>query len=169
MHIRVERKYFGADSTAGRLYADGKFVCFTLEDKVRPVKIKGETAIPYGTYPVRITWSPRFGQLMPLIKDVPGFSGIRVHSGNTNQQTDGCLLVGMGLNAAKTELTESRAAYAKLYTLIERASGPVRIEFTYEEIETGKKVFLAVVVLAVVAVAYYLIANRKSIPALQNA
>ncbi len=169
MNLRVERKYFGADSTAGKLYADGKFVCYTLEDKVRPVKIKGETAIPYGTYPVRITWSPRFGQLMPLIENVPGFSGIRIHTGVDNSDTSGCLLVGMGLNADKTRLTESRAAYAKLYAAIENASGPVRIEFTYEEIETAKKVFLVVVVLAVVAVAYYLIRNRKSIPALQNA
>ncbi len=68
--------------TIGELYHNDKFICYTLEDKVRPIKIYGETAIPYGTYKVIVNHSQRFNQLMPLLLNVPNFEGIRVHMGN---------------------------------------------------------------------------------------
>ena len=78
--------------------------CFTLEDKVRDinkdgefdngeVKIYGETAIPFGKYDGQVTWSPKFNRKMPLIKNVPEFSGIRIHGGNDIEDTEGCILV----------------------------------------------------------------------------
>ena len=76
------------------LFPDG-YVCQTLEDPVRPsgVKIAGDTAIPSGIYPVTITMSTRFGKLLPLLSNVPNFSGIRIHPGNTTADTQGCVLV----------------------------------------------------------------------------
>ena len=81
--------------TIGRLFINDGYFCDTLEDTVRnTVKVHGKTAIPAGTYKVVWSWSNRFQRYMPLIEDVPGFVGIRIHAGNTNLDTDGCILVG---------------------------------------------------------------------------
>jgi len=81
--------------TIGELHRNGLFVCYTLEDVVRPVgeKVYGKTAIPYGTYPLVITYSNRFKRLLPLVENVPMFSGIRFHRGNSAVDTNGCILV----------------------------------------------------------------------------
>lgn len=89
--------------TLGSLYVNGRWCCWTLEDELReqpgqPVerwKVKGSTAIPSGTYEVQITRSARFKTDLPLLLDVPGFTGIRIHAGNTHKDTSGCLLVGL--------------------------------------------------------------------------
>jgi hypothetical protein len=97
--------------TTGTLFIDGVFRCFTLEDELREVKIKHETAIPAGTYPVEITQSARFNKALPILLNVPGFEGIRIHAGNTCEDTSGCVLVGLsqgGKNGAW--LGDSRAA-----------------------------------------------------------
>ncbi len=73
---------------------DNTFKCFTLEDKVRPVKIAGETAIPYDKYEVILNMSNRFKQYMPLLLNVVNFEGVRIHAGNTKEDTHGCILVG---------------------------------------------------------------------------
>lgn len=91
------------DFTAGRLYADGNFICHTLEDEVREIdgrpvsewKVQGRTAIPRGRYRVILTRSPRFKRILPELLNVPGYTGIRVHRGNTADHTEGCILVGM--------------------------------------------------------------------------
>ena len=84
--------------TIGRLEIDGTYVCDTLEPEWRNLKrkhkVKGRTAIPEGRYPVVITWSPKFGQWLPLLLHVPLFEGIRIHAGNTAADTSGCILVG---------------------------------------------------------------------------
>ena len=126
MKLRVERNQCGPVCTIGELYVDGAWESYTLEDTVREKegeaveswKIKGETAIPRGTYPVVITYSSRFKRELPLIQNVPGFTGVRIHPGNTSEDTEGCLLVGRG-KTDKT-VTESKAAFNALYGKIQQ-------------------------------------------------
>lgn len=102
MVIQVKRKRYTNRSTVGELWLDGKFECYTLEDEKREIlgrpvvdwKVAGKTAIPVGTYDLVIDFSGRFQRLMPHILNVPGFTGIRVHSGNTDKDTEGCILLG---------------------------------------------------------------------------
>lgn len=112
MQINVKRTFKGPDYTIGKLYIDGHYLCDTLEDTVRPAgtKIAGKTAIPAGTYRVKKTMSPRFKKILPEILDVPGFAGVRIHSGNTAADTEGCLL--LGLNKAKGKVLESQTTMA---------------------------------------------------------
>ena len=106
--------------TFGEMFIDGNFECFTLEDRIRMVgKVDGDTAIPCGTYKVIIDQSARFGCLMPHILDVPGFTGVRIHAGNTTDDTSGCVLVGQ-LKGSKT-LLSSRAAFQPLFRKLLRA------------------------------------------------
>lgn len=119
MELKLIRETFTEDSTIGKLHVNGAFHCFTLEDKVRDVKIKSITAIPKGKYEVAITYSNRFQQLMPLLINVPNFEGVRIHWGNYSKDTDGCILVGTtkGVNM----IGNSRTAYTKLLTLLKQA------------------------------------------------
>lgn len=118
MNITVKRIFKGPDYTIGKLSIDGHYFCDTLEDTVRPagVKIPGRTAIPAGKYQIEITESIRFNRLMPIIKDVPGFSGVRIHSGNTAEDTEGCILVGF--NRVKGKVLDSRETFQKLFTML---------------------------------------------------
>lgn len=98
----LRRASFGG-ATIGKLYVDGVFACHTLEDEVREVegqpvavwKIKDKTAIPKGTYVVTLETSARFGPETLSLANVPGFSYIRMHAGNTAADTEGCILLGM--------------------------------------------------------------------------
>jgi hypothetical protein len=119
MVITVKRLYKTENSTIGELLIDGIFECFTLEDKERPVKIKSETAIPKGTYRVIINESNRFKRLLPLLIDVPNFEGVRIHSGNSNHDTEGCILVGQTRN--KNYIGQSRKAFDKLFKKMQAA------------------------------------------------
>ena len=119
MVITVKRLYKTENSAIGELLIDGVFECFTLEDKERPVKIKGETAIPKGTYKVIINQSNRFKRLLPLLIDVPNFEGVRIHSGNSNHDTEGCILVGQTRN--KNYIGQSRKAFEKLFKKMQAA------------------------------------------------
>jgi len=119
MILRVERAEAGRIATLGMLFVDDAFECFTLEDPCRPEKIPGETAIPYGRYQVVITDSPKFGRRLPLLADVPGFSGVRIHPGNTTADTEGCLLVGEELDGDR--LLRSRVAFDRLFQKLDDA------------------------------------------------
>lgn len=128
MKIEVHRKYRKDGYTIGLLYINGKFICNTLEDtdrgltsimskeQIAAVKIKGKTAIPTGTYPVIMSYSPRFGKQMPLLCGVKGFEGIRIHSGNTAKDTEGCILCGK--NTEKGKVTSSKAWTEVVYDYI---------------------------------------------------
>jgi hypothetical protein len=112
MKLTLKRNFKGADYTIGKLYIDGHYFCDTLEDTVRPngEKIAGKTAIPAGDYKVIKSYSPRFKKILPEILDVPGFSGVRIHAGNTAKDTDGCLL--LGLNKTKGAVLDSQTTMA---------------------------------------------------------
>ena len=96
MQLKLIRDGLKPGYTTGKLFIDGKLFCYTLEDTVRPqgVKVDGATAIAPGTYRVIISMSPRFKRLMPLLLEVPGFTGVRIHAGNRAEDTEGCVLVG---------------------------------------------------------------------------
>ena len=113
MVITVKRLYKTDNSTIGELSIDGVFECFTLEDKERLVKIKSETAIPKGNYKVIINKSNRFKRLLPLLLNVSNFEGVRIHPGNTNHDTEGCILVGR--TKSKDFVGQSRKAFESLF------------------------------------------------------
>lgn len=136
MRLFVKRGKSDKGCTIGKLYVDGMFECFTLEDVVREVagepvakwKVLHETAIPVGTYDVTVTFSPHFKRDTPAINNVPGFEYIRIHPGNFAKDTEGCLLVGETENVSDGNIGSSIAAFNTLLIKIQKA------------ISTGKKV-----------------------------
>ena len=123
VNLVLLRKWRGDDWTQGALYLNGVLECYTLEDTVREdgVKLPGRTAIPAGCYEIAITESPRFDkEMLPLLLDVPNFTWIRIHWGNTAKDTDGCILVGAV--RAKGAVLSSRVAFDKLMTKLKGKS-----------------------------------------------
>lgn len=139
MKLTLKRIALRSTYTIGRLYVDGNYFCDTLEDTVRDLnkngkfdngekKVYAKTAIPYGTYEIKWTYSPRFKKYTPQLMNVPSFSGIRIHAGNTSADTEGCLLLGE--NKKVGMVLNSRATINKFYQLIKEAcsNGKVTIE-----------------------------------------
>lgn len=137
MKLTLERLQRDPDVTIGALSVDGDFECWICEDPVREVpgqpvsawKIKGQTAIPAGTYRIDITASARFKRDLPLLLAVPGFDGIRIHPGNTAADTEGCLLPGV-MRLAKS-VGQSRVAFNALFAKLRVAHikrEPITIE-----------------------------------------
>jgi hypothetical protein len=120
MRLKVLRTTFTDRSTIGELYVDDAFACFTLEDMVRPVKVPGMTAIPEGVYVMTVSFSSRFRRLLPEIHNVREFTGVRLHPGNTDADTEGCILVGQTKGA--NFIGNSRAAFNKLFPRIQEAA-----------------------------------------------
>lgn len=126
MKLKLIRKTFTETSTIGELFINDQFECFILEDRDRyldsehPIKVIqenkvfGKTAIPKGTYEIAITFSNRFKQYLPLLMNVPAFEGIRIHSGNTADHTEGCLLPGVTMS--RDMVQQSKTAFKKLFT-----------------------------------------------------
>ncbi len=109
MELTLQRIAKDKNYTLGELSVDGEKFCHTLEPTWRKPevrKVPGKTAIPAGRYPVVITLSPKFNEWLPLLLHVPGFTGIRIHAGNTAKDTKGCILVGE--NTGKGVLSDSR-------------------------------------------------------------
>ena len=131
MELRLERKYRSNNYCIDKLYINGKYFSDALEDpdrgltdtmsleEIKKIKIKGNTCIPYGTYNVTITYSPRFKKNLPLLNNVKGFDGIRIHSGNTPQDTEGCLL--LGLNKVKGRVVDSKVTVNKFIDIVQEA------------------------------------------------
>lgn len=128
MKLLLKRNRSTEHSTLGSLYIDGKFQCYTLEDVVRNKKIFGETAIPKGNYKVIINRSIRFGVDLPLLLNVPNYEGIRIHPGNTDKDTEGCILVGLAVTEQNT-LASSRIAFNALMEKLKHASD-INLEIT---------------------------------------
>jgi len=143
MELQLKREIFTDISTIGSLTIDGKFECYILEDKDRGinntltleqilrVKVYGKTAIPYGRYEVDWTMSARFKVFMPILLNVVGYSGIRIHKGNTEIDSLGCLLCGT--RKLSNRITESTIATNKLYAKIEAAK------------KQGQRIFITIV------------------------
>ena len=116
MHIRVMREPSINDTTLGSLFIDDHWQCHTLEDVIRPAgeKVRNKTAIPPGRYKLILSMSNRFKKIMPEVLNVPMFTGIRIHSGNTAKDTAGCLLVGQTRSIETRSIGRSRFAYTAL-------------------------------------------------------
>lgn len=121
MKLTLVRRWFGSDKTIGKLYVNGIFRYFVLEDLVRPQgeKVPKQTAIPYGKYPVSVSESPRLGRMLPLIENVPDFSGIRIHAGIDEKWTEGCLLISRRVGYGKLVL--DRQAESEITAIIRNA------------------------------------------------
>lgn len=133
MKLLLKRKYKARNYTIGDLSVDGRFFCHTIEDTVRKLpeqcpdtpagrqcrcqgKVYARTAIPAGTYQVSMKYSPRFKRVLPYLHDVPHFLGILIHSGNTEADSAGCIIVGR--NTVKGKVTESRKTLEALISML---------------------------------------------------
>ena len=131
MHTaHIWRFHDSEHDTVGLLTLDGVFLCFVLEDEYRATKVSGETRIPAGTYTLALEYSPKFsprptyGHDMLTVKDVPGFSGIRIHIGNVDKDTEGCPLLGNQViisYGGPSRLVESGVAYNRVYPILAEA------------------------------------------------
>lgn len=126
MEIQIDRLRENGKATGGELYIEEEFECYTLEDEHRDVKVAGETRIPAGTYRIKLRGSggsinPKYAARYPnhkgmlWLQDVPGFTWIYIHTGNTEEHTDGCILVGDTIRPGDLTIGQSRAAYERLY------------------------------------------------------
>lgn len=137
MRLELRRIAKKPTYTIGRLYINEEYFCDTIEDtdrglnsymsleEVKAKKVKGKTAIPTDTYRVKITYSPRFKKDMPLIENVVGFDGIRIHSGNTAEDTEGCIIVGE--NKVVGKVINSKETYNKLFSILLQDKNNLRI------------------------------------------
>lgn len=128
MTIQVVRKVYTDKSTISEVYINNKLICYMLEDKdrgllqqmsieeIKKKKVYAITAIPLGKYEVVITYSNRFKKDLPLLLNVPGYEGVRIHPGNTAENTEGCLLP---LTSHSVDIGyDSKLAFNKLFTII---------------------------------------------------
>nr|DAM58693.1 MAG TPA: Protein of unknown function (DUF2778) [Caudoviricetes sp.] len=137
MELLLKRIYSGSTYTIGHLYIDGNYYCDVLEDtdrglssdmteeEIKKIKVYGKTAIPKGTYKVEVTYSPKFKRYLPILLNVKGFTGIRIHSGNSAEDTLGCLLVGF--NKEKGKVLNSRVTSDKLTALLRNCTKEIYI------------------------------------------
>lgn len=137
MDLKLKRIFRGDTYTIGHLYINGDYYCDVLEDvdrglssdmseeQIKKIKIYGKTAIPTGRYKIEVTYSPKFKRHLPLLIGVKGFTGIRIHSGNSHEDTLGCLLVGY--NKVKGQVINSRVTSDKLTALLRNCEEEIYI------------------------------------------
>ena len=151
MKLELRRIYNCKTYSIGKLYADGKWVCDTIEDydrglsqemsldTIRKIKVYRQTAIPIGTYKVTMNvQSPKFAQkpyyknfcdgYLPRLLNVPGFDGILIHCGSSADSSAGCLIVGF--NTIKGRVTDSQKAWEKLMAILRRAKNGITISIS---------------------------------------
>ena len=124
MEILTDRVFLGEKYTIGNMFVNGMYVCDTIEDRVRILnsekdKVKDETAIPKGRYKVILSYSPHFKRVLPELIDVPYFKNIRIHNGNDETHSSGCLVVG--LNKVKGKVVDSKVTLDKLMARLQPA------------------------------------------------
>ena len=141
MELILHRRFLGEEYTIGSLYIDGEYFCDALEDKdrgltqsmpveeIRRIKVMHETAIPTGVYKVIVNLSPAKKRMLPRLLDVPGFSGILIHRGNTKRDSSGCILVGE--NKVKGKVINSTQYEKRLVEILTQAQGEITISITY--------------------------------------
>jgi hypothetical protein len=139
--LKLQRRFKGSDYTIGSLYVDGKYFCDVLEDvdrglkqsmteaEIKRLKVRGQTAIPTGTYKVVTNIvSPKYSTReaykfcegkVPRLLDVKGYEGVLIHIGNYPEDTDGCILVGE--NKIKGQVINSTETFKRLYELLKTA------------------------------------------------
>lgn len=139
MELVLNRILKTNDYTIGELNVNGKYLCDTIEDTVRPLpevcpntskgiackckeKVYGKTAVPAGTYKVKLGYSNRFRRILPQVLDVPHFLGILIHTGNSNKDTEGCIIVGTWDGKTENWVSNSRVAFNKLMPLLRDAT-----------------------------------------------
>lgn len=144
LHLTLIRAYRKADYTIGQLYTGNTLLCNTIEDTdrglnqndstehIKKVKVPGQTAIPTGTYKLTVSQSPKFGRRLIEVLNVPGFSGIRVHRGNTAADSAGCIIPGK--NTARGRVTDSTRFEELLTQMVDNA------------IRSGEECYLTIVV-----------------------
>jgi hypothetical protein len=145
MELKLQRRYRGEGYTIGSLYIDGAYFCDTLEDadrgltqsmppeEIRRTKVTHETAIPTGVYNVIVNLSPAKRRMLPRLSDVPGFSGILIHRGNTKNDSSGCILVGE--NKVKGKVINSipyEKRLVEILTEAQRKGEEIRMVVRYE-------------------------------------
>ena len=148
MKLQVVRTQFGTDATNGLLFVNGLFECYSLEDQYQAVKVMHETCIPEGTYDIKFRtvggfhekYKKRYGNEhygMLHLQDVPNFTYILIHAGNTDESTSGCLIVGetqQDLDLSDDGfIGHSGVAYSKLYKKVAKElllGKSVTIEYT---------------------------------------
>jgi hypothetical protein len=141
MKLILHRRFLGSDYTIGSLYIDGKYFCDTLEDtdrglsqsmspaEIRKIKIPHETAIPTGEYKVIVNLSPAKKRMLPRLLDVPEFSGILIHRGNTKSDSSGCILVGENKVKGKViNSTQYEKQLVEILTEAQKKSEEISIE-----------------------------------------
>jgi hypothetical protein len=145
LEFSLVRKYFNENYTIGKLSVDGVFLCETLEDCVRDLhdrnhdgdftdtgegKVYGKTAIPYGRYEIKMIYWPKHKRQCPMLQDVPGFTGIFIHAGNTAEDSEGCILVGENKEKGKV-------LYSRYHT-------EIVTNFIRKGIQEGNQVFITI-------------------------
>lgn len=148
MRLILHRALKSPEATLGTLSVSTgnkeQFICYTLEDCYREIdgepvanwKIKGLTAIPRGEYEIKYTESARFGKKTLQLVDVPGFTGIRIHAGNTAKDTEGCILPG---------LTQHTDSISGNYSIVNSRDAVRRLEnILLPDLRAGRKVVIKI-------------------------
>jgi len=142
MELLLTREIKTDKSTIGELTIDGVHECYILEDidrgldshmtttEIAQKKIHGKTAIPTGKYEIALTFSNRFNRMMPLLLKVNGFEGVRIHWGNTDKDTEGCLLTGNSMSP--NMVLNSKVAYNALFQKLSSALKKEKVFITIQ-------------------------------------